>query len=163
MNIAIAIGTGAAGYAVVLAGLAVVVHPMRRRMYVTARDMMRSDGWTPSDRNEVRAFLWFSTSLWTGFLLPIACVAILAEAVLGRYRMPKPSALDTHPDAERFAGMAFVSMFAANPIFVTASLPGLLLIGAIVAFKSSNFSAAMFREALEDTILLASTRLVPAR
>lgn len=144
-----------AGYGVVLIGLAIVVHPLRRSMMIIAENMLADQPISDHTRARVNQLLDTCMSFRVGLILPLAVIGVVIDDLL--HRMTPPS---TENDARYHALVKryFVSILAANPIAALISIP-LMLFSFLVHVLRGDES---IREAVEEPVVRASSAILPA-
>ena len=152
-----------AGYLAVVAILAFVAHPLRRRMIEIAEEMLAEPSLAPVNRDRINHLLDTCMSFRVGLRLPFA---ILSQIIDDFLRLPlhrSPSQKELMKD-ERYTqllGRYSLSVLAANPLAAIATSI-LIIPGAIihVVMRGTNQRDGI-RRTVEQPVLAASAIVDP--
>jgi hypothetical protein len=141
------------GYAVLVAMLALALHPLRKRMFRTAESILAEGQWSADERARVNHLMDTCMSFRVGAIMPIAVISVILDDLLRREVRSTKSRTRLHRD-HRFhqvIAIYLLSVMAANPLASAVTLP-LLVLSAII---DKLMGQATVREVVEEPTLRA--------
>lgn len=147
------LGLSVMGYSALMIVLAIVVYPLRRKMFSLAEELIGSGKLDQSGRAELNMLLDDCMSFRMGLLLPIAIIASIADDIIGRkFEINIDKALLEEQKFHHIILIYIISILAANPIAAFFSIP----LAAISILVNLIFGKNTLTDAVEEPVIRLS-------